>query len=62
MVEDPEMIQLFGCAKFVELVIFGIVGWHDGVRYFPFLVFPYGLGSPLVPRAYLTPSRFKVSS
>lgn len=32
VVEDPPMIKLFGHTKFMKLVVFGIVGWQEGVR------------------------------
>lgn len=34
VLEDPGMIKLLGRAKFMELVIFGNVGWQERVRKF----------------------------
>lgn len=34
VVEDPRMIKLLGRVKFVDLVVFGNVGWQDGERSF----------------------------
>lgn len=33
VVEDPAMIHLLGRAKFVELIVFGPVGWQQGVSF-----------------------------
>ena len=32
VVEDPPMIKLLRCTKFVDLVVRGTVGWQEGVR------------------------------
>jgi hypothetical protein len=34
VVEDPPLIQLFGRAKFVVMVVFGAAGWQQGVSFF----------------------------
>lgn len=40
VVEDPTMIHLLGRAKFVELIVFGPVGWQEGVSFSPFELCP----------------------
>ena len=30
---DPALIQLLGREKFVEMVVFGVVGWQQGVSH-----------------------------
>lgn len=32
VIEDPPIIKFLGRTKFVDLVIKGTVGWHEGVR------------------------------
>ena len=32
VIKNPPMIKLFGHTKFVGLVVFGTVGWQEGVR------------------------------
>lgn len=34
VVEDPPLIQLLGRAKFVDMVVFGVAGWQEGVSFF----------------------------
>lgn len=53
VVEGPQMIQLLGNVKFVDLVVSGAMGWQHGLRFSPFWFFPQSLGSPLALRAYL---------
>lgn len=33
VLEDPPLIQLLGRAKFVSMVVFGAVGWQEGVSH-----------------------------
>jgi hypothetical protein len=39
VVEDPTMIHLLGRAKFLELIVFGPVGWQKGVSFLHFNCF-----------------------
>ena len=53
MVEDPPMIKFLGCTKLVELVVFGVVGWQEGVRTLNFS-FTFNLASfPTFPTSIL---------
>jgi hypothetical protein len=36
VVEDAPMVKLIGRTKFIDLVVRGTVGWHEGVRTFRF--------------------------
>ena len=40
VVEDPAMIHLLGRVKFVELAVFGLVGWQKKVKFSPFQLCP----------------------
>lgn len=33
MVKDPALISLLGRSKFVDMVVFGVVGWQPGVSH-----------------------------
>lgn len=39
VVEDPALISLLGRKKFVDMVVFGAVGWQPGVRHFISCIF-----------------------
>lgn len=39
VVEDPALISLLGRPKFVDMVVFGAVGWQPGVSHIFFLLF-----------------------
>ena len=39
IVEDPPMIKLLGCTKFVDLVVKATVGWQEGGVNFEFFLY-----------------------
>jgi hypothetical protein len=39
VVEDPTLISLLGRQKFVDMVVFGVVGWQPGVSHIFAIIF-----------------------
>jgi hypothetical protein len=60
VVEDPALISLLGRPKFVDMVVFGAVGWQPGVShiFFPFLLKIMFLLAFIAPNCLLVHTAF----